>query len=370
MNMRIKNFQAETISDALGLVKKELGPDAIILKTTPLESRGSRGVVGGRVFQVTACVDDGTLPSGVGKASESRSAGVGISERSLSEIRSLIVDLQKDVRLMASSGKSRSVDGRLSDALASHYIKLVDQDIDPTLAESILANVEKSEIDLSDETIVENAIASEMIERLSEPSEIRMFAGKATCIALVGPPGSGKSSLAAKLASHLVFKKKSKVTLSTMDDFKPSAPDEMKRFADIIKVPCVEGAPTRRGRASDGVILIDTPGIPTGATSEREEVNSRLDELDVDDIYLVLPAYCRWQDMRRWYEFFKPMGVTAAALTFLDQTHVYGNAISLSILENVKFSYFSKGRTSASDLQPADLRTLVTKVVGTRGVRS
>jgi flagellar biosynthesis protein FlhF len=369
MNMRIKNFQAETISEALGLVKKELGPDAIILKTTPLERRGNRGVAGGRVFQVTACVDAGTLPAAGGNGSEPRHINTSVSDRSLSEIRSLIVELQKDIHLLASSGKSRSVDGRLNDELASHYVRLVDQDIDPSLAENILANVAKCEIDLDDEMIVKNAIASEIIERLTETSEIKMFAGKASCIALVGPPGSGKSSLAAKLASHLVFKKKSKVTLSTMDDFKPSAPDEMKRVADILKVPCVTGAPSRRGRASHGVILIDTPGIPVGATSEREEVRNSLDDLDVDEIYVVLPAYCRWQDMRRWYEFFKPMGATSTALTFLDQTHIYGNAISLSILENAKLSYFSKGRTSASDLEPADLRGIVTQVVGSGGGR-
>jgi flagellar biosynthesis GTPase FlhF len=118
------------------------------------------------------------------------------------------------------------------------------------------------------------------------------------------------------------------------------------------------------------VIIVDTPGIPIGAFSERSDIAARLDELDVDEIYVVLPAYSRWQDMRRWYDFFKPMSVTSVALTFLDQTHIYGNAISLSILEKAKFSYFSKGRTAAGDLKLADLKTLATTIVGNRGTRS
>jgi len=367
--MRIRNFQAETVSEALGLVKKELGPDAVILKTTPLDSRDGRNRPGGRVFQVTACVDDGTVSSGGVRQNVSRSVENAASAESMSEVKDMLRELQKEVRYLAFSGKTSLVGERISDHLTPHYVNLVDQDIDAILAESILTEIEKSEIDLTDETLVRSAIISEISDRLTEPADVKLYAGKATSIALIGPPGAGKSSMAAKMASHFLFKKKTKVTLSTLDDFKPSASDELKRFADILKIPCVSGAPSHRDLASAGIVLIDTPGIPVGAASERDSISEKLDQLGVDEICLVLPAYCRWQDMRRWHSFFKPLGITATALTFLDQTHVYGSAINLSILEKARFSFFSTGRTSVADLQVANMKNLTGKVVGTIGVR-
>lgn len=368
--MRIRNFQAETVSEALGLVKKELGPDAIILKTTPLDSRDGRMSPGGRVFQVTACVDDGTVPSAGTVSSNSKTIDNAAWAEGLTEVKGLLRELQKDVRYMAFSRTPSHAVERLSDHLAPHYMSLVDQDLDPTLAESILADIEKSEIDLTDHTLVCSAIISGICERLSETAEVKLYAGKATSVALVGPPGTGKSTLAAKIASHFLFKKKTKVMLSTLDDFKPSASDELKRFADILKIRCVSGSPSRRDLSSDGIVLIDTPGIPVGAVSERDAISEKLDQLGVDEICLVLPAYCRWQDMQSWYRFFKPLGVTATALTFLDQTHVYGSAINLSILEKARFSFFSTGRTSAADMQVADLENLAEKTVGTIGARA
>ncbi|MBU1318128.1 MAG: 50S ribosome-binding GTPase [candidate division Zixibacteria bacterium] len=367
--MRIRNFQAETVSEALGLVKRELGSDAIILKTTPLDARDGRNHPGGRVFQVTACVDDGTISSGGVGHNNSKSVENVASAESISEVMDILRELQKDVRYLAFAGKTCAVGERISEHLTPHYINLVDQDIDATLAESILADIEKSEIDLTDEILVRSAIISEISERLTEPADVKLYAGKATSIALIGPPGSGKSSLTAKVASHFLFKKKTKVTLSTLDDFKPSASDELKRFADILKIPCVSGAPSHRDLASAGIVLIDTPGIPVGAVSERDSILEKLDRLSVDEIWLVFPAYCRWQDLRRWHSFFKPVGITATALTFLDQTHVYGSAINLSILEKVRFSFFSTGRASAADLQVANMKNLAGKVVGTIGVR-
>jgi hypothetical protein len=41
--------------------------------------------------------------------------------------------------------------------------------------------------------------------------------------------------------------------------------------------------------------------------------------------------------------------------------------INLAILEKVRFSYFSTGRTSAADLAVADIHALAEKTLGTSG---
>ncbi|MCK4657495.1 MAG: 50S ribosome-binding GTPase, partial [candidate division Zixibacteria bacterium] len=264
-------------------------------------------------------------------------------------------------------GRQVGAGERISREMVPHYIHLIDQEIDPVLAESIVAEVEKLGLDMSDDTIARKAMLGVTGKRLTDCSEIKMFAGKPVRVALVGPPGSGKSALVAKLAAHLVTEKKAKVTLVSLDDFKPTATNELEKYGKILNVPCHSAGTFSKEAASSDVILIDTAGIPIGAVDELATLRQELSRLDVDEIHLVLPAFCRWYDMRRWYEFFKPFGITGTVLTFLDQTMTHGAAISLAILEKATYSYFSNGRTSAADLEVANIYALTERVVGVSG---
>jgi len=365
--MRIKNFQAETVSQALKMVKEELGSDAVILKTTPVSPTGRLRQTGKKTFQVTACIDDGTLPEQSSRRHPVVWPQRATTEVNIREISDVLSDLRRDVRSLVSLGRSNGAGPRIGKEMLPHYISLIDQDIDPMLAESVVIEFEKLGLDASDDMVAPRAILGIIEERLPDCSEIKRFAGRPVRVALVGPPGSGKSAMIAKLASHFVAVKKTKVTLVSLDDFKPTATSELEKYGRILNVPCLNSSSVSMEAESSSVILIDTAGIPIGAANELNSIKEELVRLNVDEIHLVLPAFCRWYDMRRWYEFFRPFGISGTALTFLDQTLTYGAAISLAILEKARFSYFSKGRTSAADLEVADIYALAERVVGVSG---
>lgn len=365
--MRIRNFQAETVSQALKLAKEELGPDAVILKTVSMAPEKHLRRTGRKSFQVTACVDDGTLPEQKSRRHTATAPYPAVADGSIGLFNDILSDLRRDVRYLVNLERQVGAGGRISREMMPHYFHLIDEEIDPVLAESIVTEVGKLGLDMSDDTIARKAMLGIIGRQLTDCSEIKMFAGKPARVALVGPPGSGKSAMVAKLAAHLVAEKKAKVTLVSLDDFKPTATTELEKYGKILNVPCLGASTFPKEAASSDVILIDTAGIPIGAADELDTLKRELSRLDVDEIHLVLPAFCRWYDMRRWYEFFKPFGITGTALTFLDQTMTRGAAISLAILEKATYSYFSKGRTSAADLEVANIYALTEKVIGVSG---
>src|SRR5436190_211133 len=54
--MQIKKFEAPTIQEALDAIKRELGPEAIILATK--KNRKGFGLMGGASVEVTAAISD------------------------------------------------------------------------------------------------------------------------------------------------------------------------------------------------------------------------------------------------------------------------------------------------------------------------
>ncbi len=354
--MRIRNFQAKSVSEALGMVKKELGPDAVILKTTPMNTKGGR--VGEKLFEVTACIDDGGLRTR--RRGEHRIETVPLaSDSDIDSIKDTLRILQKDIKrlTMLSIPSPRDVD--LDDELLTLFHDLTGSGIDPAEAVRVLKDVQGNGIDVTDDSAVRNAVAEKMISELAESYEIKQFAGGANNVAFVGPPGAGKSSMAAKLASHFVVDEKIAVKLVSLDDFRPTAADELRRFADALDVPFEEDEYDPIGESKASIVLIDTAGVPVGADSEREELKSRLDKSGVSETHLVLPAYCSANDMIDWYDFYEPMGLTAVSIAFLDQTTNYGSVVNLSLLRGARFSYFSSGRTSSRHLENAGPAKLI-----------
>ena len=57
--MQVRKFEARTMKDALEMVKKQLGPDAIILAAK--DNSNKYGLVGESSFEITAAVSDETL---------------------------------------------------------------------------------------------------------------------------------------------------------------------------------------------------------------------------------------------------------------------------------------------------------------------
>ncbi len=362
--MLIKNFQADSMHEAMKRVKEEFGTDAVILNTQVIEEKTARGNAPRKRFEITAGRDvpagsrltNNTTPKQTTESprltvEEKRLIGdVGLVIRRFEKELNYLVSTQKEIRaLLKTPTDARS----LCTFLEYH-------DLERDLIAELFDRLDEK---LENPNSLELARAR-LLKKCENPQPIKIFASGINKVAFVGPPGVGKSALLSKIATRLVFKRKIKTSLVNMDDYQPFAGKSLSTYAEILKVPCENASDWIEPRESDEfhVVLADTKGIPVGADDDLLKLKDKLDAFGTDEIHLVLPAYCLWREASRWLDFFEPLFPTQVAVTFLDQTESYGLPFNLAGHKSMKLSYFSWGRNKASKIEEADLFALSNKL--------
>jgi flagellar biosynthesis GTPase FlhF len=216
-----------------------------------------------------------------------------------------------------------------------------------------------------DKTMTIDNLRLQLLKLCTQPQQIKIFAVGTNKVAFVGPPGCGKSALVAKVAGDLVAKRKVRTTLVNMDDYKPSAVQDINTCARVLKIPACAGEEWREPSDAQDfqVVLADTRGIPIGAAEDLNHLRQQLESFGPDEIHLVLPAYVRWREVERWLDFYRPLYPTQVALTFLDQTESFGLPFNLAAYKQLKLSYFSWGRNKLAHLEDADMYMMSNKLL-------
>jgi flagellar biosynthesis protein FlhF len=202
------------------------------------------------------------------------------------------------------------------------------------------------------------ATVTEMLRPLQHAPGIRSQRGQRRVVALVGGTGSGKTSLAAKLAARYAYEDDLTVALVSMDTYRIAAVDQLRTFAEIMGFPLeIAYTPDDFARITDSLdadlVIVDTAG--------RSPLNSRqLDELQIalaarrpDEVHLALPATARFDDIALTLEAFAPVQPTATIVTKLDETRTLGMLHNLAQLGGPPVSFFSTGQAIPEDLHEA-----------------
>jgi flagellar biosynthesis protein FlhF len=141
-------------------------------------------------------------------------------------------------------------------------------------------------------------------------------------IALVGPPGAGKTTSAVKLALHPEGVGNRSVGLLTLDTYRVGGVEELQTYAEIADMPLeviyhAREVPAAIERLRDReVVIVDTPGRWT----DDGNWTASLAAIDADEIHLVVPAGLRHEvavDLARRFE---SANVTHILISKLDET--------------------------------------------------
>jgi flagellar biosynthesis protein FlhF len=397
--MELKTYQAKSMSEALAKVKADLGSDAVIMHTRSIRRGGVLGVGGRTIVEITATTDERVpqiqatlktseappvkrvekIPDAVSNAEEIRVEVARIQdlensiacteaavEAEVAEIRSMLDGLIKDTRSVAAP--------QVPAELLEFHTKLISQHVAEEIVREILARVKtdaqggglsaragatgKAASDL-----VRKKIESELLRCIAEmlpPAEpLKIVTGRRPAvIALVGPTGVGKTTTIAKLAANLKIREGRKVGLITIDTYRIAAVEQLKIYAQIMKIPVVSAlTPADIHTALDqmssmDVILIDTAGRSQRDDQRIAELAEFMNAAAPQQVHLVLSSTSGEQTIREAIEKFAPVGAKHVIFTKLDEAVGFGVLLNVLRTAGVRLSYLTTGQSVPDDIEP------------------
>ena len=359
--MQVKTFKDSTMEKALALVKKELGPDAIILS-----SRKAPADSGEPVFEVSAARDPQHRPEPVNAAAEG-----GQSAEILNDIQ----EIKSFLSLLISS-KDHFAQLQSNQPLAELYHSLLIRGLDEKQV-FILLNKAVSDLngDPADKHGIFNAFCKHLFAKVSCARPFRGISASngPAVFTFLGPTGVGKTTTLAKLAAYLKIKRQIELGIISLDTYRIGAVDQLQTYAGILEVPfSVAQNKTELKEAIDDLrhcdaVLIDTTGRNYLNREHVRHLHSFFHDARKFSHLLVLSAAAKDEDLKQTIIRFREIDINSLIFTKLDETVFHGSLLNQLLRFNHPISYMGTGQRVPEDIEPATQKRLLSFLLPAAG---
>ncbi len=291
--MRLKTFSAKSMAEVMRQVRAEMGDDAIIVATRKSDSGAVR---------VTAAVD--ARPA----AEQAADAQAGHPVEESTEFLRRALDYH---------GVPTKIAIKLLDHVRAHELE------EPTLA-----------------------LAAAVDAHFRFAPLHALDAGRP--LALVGPPGAGKTVTAAKIATRVALKGGT-VNLVTLDTVRAGAVQQLSSLGSVLGIKTATADTAARLNDVLGefeartLTVLDTPGVNPFDRTELDRLAGLIRAADAETV-LVLPAGGDARDAAEAALAFTALRPTRIIATRLDCAHRFGGLIAAA--ESGKLAFTEAGTTA------------------------
>jgi flagellar biosynthesis protein FlhF len=372
--MRIKSYFSHTVEDALAVARQEMGADAMLVNTRrALPETGHEGE-----YEVVLATDAPEVAETSSPAAATPAARP--PDRLSLEVSELKRELEGMRRTLAHSAfTAPGWTGGSGDATAA-YAALTAAEVDPQLAREIVENAEQAARGHAtgrtpqrlDSAALEQAVMREMEARFSAQPGLGRSDTAPRVAALVGPPGSGKTTTLVKLAVNYGLASRRPALLLSTDTYRIAAAEQLRSFAAIlgigfhlVETPTGLAQAIEENRGKD-LILIDTPGFGSGDLDAAAELARLIAGRPDVDTHLVLPASMKAADLERMVDTYRIFGPRRLLFTKLDETGSFGPIFNQAARTGMPLSFFTDGQRIPEDLREATSRGLLELVLSGR----
>ncbi len=385
--MKPRTFQAASMAEALVMVRRELGRDAVILNTRNFKTGTIFGLGGRNMVEITASADVNVLHPAKKRELLNQQAQQGLCENrinapatatasqftqpqattfqdaQLKEELTLVKQMVSE--LVAEQRKQQHP--KVPEELFSMYLSLINQDVAQEVADSIIEKVRKDlkSDQLGNVDLVKKAIFKSIEKMLPKDGPITVGRpGKPKVIAFIGPTGVGKTTTIAKLAANFKLREGKSVGLITIDTYRIAAVDQLRTYASIINIPLrVVLSPEELRNAvaemrDKELILIDTAGRSQNDKVKLQELKSFLKAAGTDEVHLVLSSTSSQANLQANIDQFSGLDVDKVIFTKLDEAVGVGMLLNVISRLNRSVSYLATGQNVPDDIEPGNSRNL------------
>jgi flagellar biosynthesis protein FlhF len=349
--MQIRTYQAATVQGALQQVKKELGPDAVILGNRRITVTPTRSL-----FEITAAVEPACPQPTPDNPSPETQLQV---EEDLREIKGLLS--------MLISSKSYFSQLQLQEPVARvfHHLLMRGLDEKHTFVALKKALSQMKGAPPGEKRIL-SAFCRQVLEKISIATPFReVVPSKPDVFSFIGPTGVGKTTTLAKLAAYLKVQRRFRVGVISLDTYRIGALDQLQTYADILELPLLVAQNAAeliesidRLQRMD-VILVDTVGkncLQPRQVADLQEVFAECSRLQH---FLVLSAAAKNDDLRLTIKHFRDFKINSLIFTKIDETLTPGSMINQLLQFPHPISYVGTGQRVPEDLEPASRKLLL-----------
>ena len=356
--MQIKKYIADNYSEALTCIKREMGSDALILKTRSI--RGHSELSGGKAskVEITAAID-----TAIGNIENKTKS---IASKTVFDLPDFDDEVKPDIKSLMYSLLSQTERAQ-SLGIKSHQLDLFSQLTENGLNEKIISKI-FSKISLSSDNAVyfKDEFIKIMKRLIVCQGEIKISDGSVPKkVVLLGPTGAGKTTTVSKIAADLIYRQKKKVALVSLDTFRVGGIEQLQIYGDIMNIP-VETAQDRLGleecmkRHSDkDIVLIDTMGRCHKDHNYSTQLSEVFEGLDEVETHLVLSVGSNEKLFMESYKQFSPLGIDRVLFTKIDEGLSFGSMINFSLRTRLPLSYLTAGQRVPEDIEVATQDRLI-----------
>lgn len=425
--MQVKVFEAPDMASGLKMVRKELGPDALILSTRTVKN-GRLGILGKQHLEITAAIDNQieskdndrnpdhpdhlshktynkskeiqnftaeTLISDNAKTDKSSGQPLNYVHnskadpaaetelrREFDELKGLVKSLAGELSRIHTNEPAaaapvanpiQSLEQKLFSSRSNAAVEdiLLSQGINPETSRiiSTFANEQLSDTERDNPESLFPFLHSTIADILPvEPPDF-MDNSAQKRIALVGPTGVGKTTTLAKLAAKFISTVSKSVALITIDTYRIAAVEQLKVYGEIMNLP-VEVVITpdqltdSLAKHSDKeLVLIDTAG------------RSHLDSHSINDLqtflypdldinnHLVLSATTRDSELLEAIYQFSSLNIHRTIFTKIDECSNLGVLLNTQVKNGSPISFITNGQRVPEDILELDNKYLAQMIV-------
>ena len=361
--MKIKKYIGNTAHEAMIKMKKELGPDAVVLSTKTVRAKGVFRYLKKPIIEITAAYEEKNML--IGKTNINY-------DKKLNSISDELVELKKIIKEFPANKPfiyNGSYDNTLPEILKPYYNRMVNNGISPKISLNLLKDInEQINLNEKDKNTIEKIIKYNLLEVLGNPKPITIDEGQKV-IFFVGATGVGKTTSLAKIAANLVMQQKYKIGLITADTYRIAAVDQLKIYSDILELP-LQIAYNKEDmfKAYDlykdkDIIFVDTAGRNHNDIEQVEELKSIVNTIDNKEIYLLLNATTDFKVLKtllKRYEFLENFKII---ITKIDEAENYGNILNVKYITNKELSYYTTGQNVPDDINIIDKEEIVKELI-------